>query len=168
MWFPRTSKRFAIPEQLKAQEQAGKANAKLNWGEARKRADNLQTRLHKRLEELKQEAQISPLPPVVLGGVLIVPQGLIDAMAGKPSPATQSASPVDTQIAAAHARAIVMDVERGLGFEPTDREFEKLGYDIESRVPGTGKLRFIEVKGRVSGAETITVTKNEILYSLNL
>jgi hypothetical protein len=28
-------------------------------------------------------------------------------------------------------------------------------------------LRFIEVKGRVSGAETITVTKNEILYSLN-
>ena len=35
------------------------------------------------------------------------------------------------------------------------------------RVPGTGKLRFIEVKGRVSGADTITVTKNEILYSLN-
>jgi hypothetical protein len=48
-----------------------------------------------------------------------------------------------------------------------DREFEKLGYDIESRVPLTGKLRFIEVKGRVAGAETITVTKNEILYSLN-
>ena len=42
---------------------------------------------------------------------------------------------------------IIMEVERGLGFEPTDREFEKLGYDIESRVPGTGKLRFIEVKG---------------------
>ncbi len=60
-----------------------------------------------------------------------------------------------------------MDIERGLGFEPTDREYEKLGYDIESRIPGTGKLRFIEVKGRVSGAPTITVTRNEILYSLN-
>ena len=46
-------------------------------------------------------------------------------------------------------------------------EFEQLGYDIESRVPGTGKLRFIEVKGRSTGAETVTVTKNEILYSLN-
>ena len=34
-------------------------------------------------------------------------------------------------------------------------------------MPGTAKLRFVEVKGRVSGAETITVTKNEILYSLN-
>jgi hypothetical protein len=60
-----------------------------------------------------------------------------------------------------------MEIERGLGFDPTDREFDKLGYDIESRVPGTGKLRFIEVKGRVSGAPTITVTRNEILYSLN-
>jgi hypothetical protein len=54
-----------------------------------------------------------------------------------------------------------------LGFDPTDRESEKLGYDIESNVPGTGKLRFIEVKGRVTGAPTITVTRNEILYSLN-
>ncbi len=68
---------------------------------------------------------------------------------------------------AARARAAVMEVERGLGFEPVDRETDKLGYDIESRVPETGRLRFIEVKGRVSGAATITVTKNEILYSLN-
>ena len=30
----------------------------------------------------------------------------------------------------------------------------------------TGK-RFIEVKGREAGADTVTVTKNEILYSLN-
>ena len=60
-----------------------------------------------------------------------------------------------------------MEIERGLGFEPIDREADKVGYDIESRVPGTGKLRFIEVKGRVSGAPTITVTRNEILYSLN-
>ena len=60
-----------------------------------------------------------------------------------------------------------METERALGFEPTDRETEHLGYDIESRVPGTGKLRFIEVKGRVHDADTITVTRNEILYSLN-
>ncbi len=60
-----------------------------------------------------------------------------------------------------------MEIERGLGFMPTDREFERLGYDIESRVPGTGKLRFIEVKDRIAGASTVTVTRNEILYSLN-
>jgi SNF2 family DNA or RNA helicase len=151
--------------QLKEQERAGKANAKLNSGEARKRADLLQGRLQKRLEDLKLEAQISPLPPVVLGGLLVVPMGLLAAMTGRSLPA--STAPQDTQASAARARAIVMEIERGLGFEPTDREFEKLGYDIESRVPGTGKLRFLEVKGRIEGAATITVTKNEILYSLN-
>ena len=56
-----------------------------------------------------------------------------------------------------------MSVERSLGFEPADREFERLGYDIESRIPGTGKLRFIEVKGRVEDAESVTVTRNEVL-----
>ncbi len=152
-------------EELKLQEQAGKPNARLNSNEARKRADGLQTRLEKRLEELKLERQISPLPPVVLGGLLVVPMGLLAAPTGRPI-ASQGVS-ADTQAAAARARAIVMEVERRLGFEPTDREHEKLGYDIESRVPGTGKLRFVEVKGRVTDAATITVTKNEILYSLN-
>ena len=47
------------------------------------------------------------------------------------------------------------------------RELEKLGYDIESRVPGTGRLRFIEVKGRVAGADTITVTQERNPHSLN-
>ncbi|MBU2055537.1 MAG: DUF3883 domain-containing protein, partial [Proteobacteria bacterium] len=152
-------------EQLKLQEQAGRTGARLNSGEARKRADLLQGRLQKRLEDLKLEAQISPLPPVVLGGMLVAPKGLLMAMTGQA--AAVSAAPADTQASAARARAIVMEVEHSLGFEPTDCEFEKLGYDVESSVPGTGKLRFIEVKGRVTGAPTITVTRNEILYSLN-
>ena len=152
-------------EELKLQEQAGRTGARLNSSEARKRADMLQARLRKRLEELRLEAQISPLPPVVLGGLLVVPKGLIDEMGGRKS--TDSRTAVDTQASAARARSIVMETERNLGFDPTDREFEKLGYDIESRVPGTGKLRLIEVKGRVSGASTVTVTRNEILYSLN-
>jgi len=152
-------------EQLKLQERAGKAGARLNSLEARRRADSLQARLERRLSELDREAQISALPPVVTGGLLVVPIGLIAAMTGRPL--AMAANAVDTQASAARARAIVMEVERRLGFEPTDRELEKLGYDIESRVPGTGKLRFIEVKGRVSGADTVTVTKNEILTSLN-
>ena len=125
----------------------------------------MQARLQQRLRELQLEAQLAPLPPVVLGGVLVVPQGLLAAIRGeRPAPPNQVR---DTQKSAARARAIIMETERALGFEPTDRETEHLGYDIESRVPGTGKLRFIEVKGRVHDADTITVTRNEILYSLN-
>lgn len=152
-------------QQLNLEEQAGKINAKLNAAGARRRADDLQARLQKRLAELALERQISTLPPNVLGGLLVVPTGLLAQMAGNAR--TSQSQPVDTQISAARAREIVMEVERNLGFEPVDREFEKLGYDIESRLRGTGKLRFLEVKGRVTGADTITVTKNEILYSLN-
>jgi hypothetical protein len=152
-------------EDLKLQEQAGKPNARLNSQEARRRADDLQARLQKRMEQLDLEAQVSALPPVALGGFVVVPAGLIAQMTGRPLPKTTQAA--DTQASAARARAVVLEVERQLGFEPTDREYEKLGYDIESRDVGTGRLRFLEVKGRVSGAATITVTKNEILYSLN-
>ena len=88
-------------------------------------------------------------------------------MSGRQGEAASATRTTDRQAVAARARAIVMDVERGFGYEPTDRETEHLGYDVESRVPDTGKLRFIEVKGRQSGAATVTVTRNEILYSLN-
>ena len=154
--------------QLQLQEQAGTTNSKLNSNEARKRADLLQARLQKRLSDLKLEAQLSPLPPVVLGGLLVVPMGLMNKLMGKPELSAVALKAIaDTQASAARARAVIMQVERDLGYEPTDREFERLGYDIESKVSGTGKLRFIEVKGRVTGADSITVTRNEILYSLN-
>ncbi|MFO0450563.1 MAG: DUF3883 domain-containing protein, partial [Pseudomonadota bacterium] len=152
-------------EQLRLQEQAGKAGARLNSGEARRRADEMQSRLERRLAELDREAQIAALPPVVVGGVAIVPAGLLAQMAGHQPLALSG--PVDTQASAARARAIVMEIERSLGFEPVDRELDKLGYDIESRVPSTGKLRFLEVKGRIAGADTLTVTYNEIRYCRN-
>ncbi len=152
-------------EELKLQEQAGRPNARLNWQEARKRADDLQARLQKRMEQLELESKLSPMPPVVLGGLVVIPRGLINKITGRHR--LEVASSVDTQAVAARARTIVMEVERRLGYEPVDRESDKLGYDIESRDPRSGKLRFIEVKGRVSGAPVITVTRNEILYSLN-
>lgn len=153
-------------QQLKLDEQAGKRNARLNSQEAQRRADELRVRLKKRMAQLDQETQISALPPVALGGLVVVPKGLLRKM-GYGQREESLRPPVDTQAIAARAREIVMTVERRLGYEPVDREFERLGYDIESRMPGTGRLRFIEVKGRVSGADTVTVTRNEIHYSLN-
>jgi hypothetical protein len=40
------------------------------------------------------------------------------------------------------------------------------GYDVESKA-GWGELLFLEVKGRIVGAPTVTVTRNEILTGLN-
>ena len=62
---------------------------------------------------------------------------------------------------------MVMEAEKELGNEPRDVSGEKCGYDIESKVESNGRLRFIEVKGRVAGALTVTVTRNEILTALN-
>jgi hypothetical protein len=61
----------------------------------------------------------------------------------------------------------VMEAERRLGYEPRDVSADRCGYDIESRVPPGGKLRFIEVKGRHHDAKTVCVTRNEILTALN-
>ena len=108
----------------------------------------------------------SPRTPVAIGGALVVPAGLIARLGGEP-PERVADHARETARVAKLAMDAVMAAERALGFEPRDVSPENRGYDIESQIPGTGKLRFIEVKGRVEGAETICVTKNEILTALN-
>lgn len=153
-------------EELKAQEEAGR-QPRMNWQKARERADELQARLQKRMEELEQERAVSPLPPVVLGGALVVPARLLARLGGdqQAEPAADFAR--ETARVARLAMESVIEAERSLGFEPRDVSQENRGYDIESRIPGTGKLRFIEVKGRTVGAKTVTITRNEILTALN-
>lgn len=157
-------------EQLKQQEAAGKVNAKINSAKARARADELESRLQRRLTELEQERKLSPLPPVVVGGALVIPIGFLQRVQGR----RQSAAELfarETKRVEMMAMQAVMAAEQALGHEPRDVSREKCGYDIESRVPGTAeqpsRVRFIEVKGRIQGAETVTVTKNEILTGLN-
>ncbi len=57
--------------------------------------------------------------------------------------------------------------ERSVGRETTDVSAECCGYDIESRDPETGRLRFLIVKERGPGARTVAVTRNERLAALN-
>ena len=65
------------------------------------------------------------------------------------------------------AMEAVLCLEESLGYQSRDVSKENYGYDIESVVPADGRLRFIEVKGRIQGAKTVTVTRNEILTALN-
>jgi superfamily II DNA or RNA helicase len=151
-------------EALKEQELAGKGSSRLNSGNARQKADDLARRLQDRLAKLEQERHISPMPPVVLGGALVVPMGLVAKLQGQPLPEMFARETKRVEKAAMDA---VMEVERKLGYVPRDVSSEKLGWDVESAIPNTGKLRFLEVKGRVAGATTVTVTKNEIMAGLN-
>lgn len=156
---------------LKQKEAAGKINARLNSQMAARRAEDLAARLQKRLSELDNERMISPAPPVVTGGALIIPNGLLTKLVGGTyTPNTFGGA--DKKAVELAAMKAVMDIERQLGYEPHDVSAEKVGYDIESSIPeelrtSTNTLRFIEVKGRSKGATTVTVSKNEILTGLN-
>jgi hypothetical protein len=90
-----------------------------------------------------------------VGGALIVPAGLLWA-------GNVPADIRDRRITEQIAMRAVMETEIALGNAPRDVSADNLGYDIESRDGQIGQLRFIEVKGRRAGAETVTVTYNEI------
>ena len=152
---------------LRNEATKGKPNATVNALLAQRRADELAMRLKQRMADLEREQHITSGVPTVTAGMLIVPIGLIRFIQ-QPTSHQPPSLITDTQAAAARARAVIMECEQILGFEPTDRETEKVGYDIESLDIRTGALRFIEVKGRISGAPSITVTRNEILTSFNM
>lgn len=158
--------------ELQQKEEAGKSNAKLNSGLAARRAESLESRMQARLAEIEKERRVSPMPPVITGGALIIPKGLLHRLTGSPTVITFSQG--DRQSIEYAAMNAVIEIETGFGYKPKDVSTAKCGYDVESFVPeGMRKrmeeyaLRFIEVKGRAKGATTVTVSKNEILTALN-
>jgi len=156
---------------LKTKESTGKTNAKLNSQMAARRAEDLESRMQKRLTELDTEKMISAMPPVIVGGAIVIPRGLLNKLMGRPD--TFSADALARREIELAAMKAVMDIETSLGFIPIDVSGAKVGYDVESQIPkdrrdaGCATLRFIEVKGRAAGASTVTVSKNEILTALN-
>jgi superfamily II DNA or RNA helicase len=149
-------------EELRLQEEAGK-KPRLNSANARRRCDDLEERLRRRMQELVAERDVAAMPPVVQGAALVVPARLLRAT--EPSVA-DDVETRDTKRIEAIAMAFVTRQERQAGREPVDVSAQNRGWDIESREPG-GALRFIEVKGRKAGADTVCVTKNETLTCLN-
>ena len=155
---------------LREEERAGK-DQRLNAVRAERMAETLADRLQKRMAELARERQISALPPVVRGGALVIPAGLLRRLGGK-AEANGVAEPdwSDDPIARAEierlAMEAVMGAEAEAGHAPVDISKENRGYDIESRA-ADGTLRFIEVKGRVAGARDVILTQNEVRASLN-
>jgi len=141
----------------------GKVNARLNADKFRERVNSLEMRLNQRLAELALERNIVSKPPTVLGGAWIVPRSMLSSGAvNEPTNSTEEGRDKIEQI----AMQTIMTMERELGNVPKDVSKDNLGYDIESKTQA-GSLRFIEVKGRASGNNDVTVTHNEMKVAAN-
>ncbi len=70
---------------MKAQERAGK-RTRLSSQNAAATAEELSDRLQRRRDLLEKERQISALPPVVRGGAIVIPGGLVQRLRGEVTP----------------------------------------------------------------------------------
>ncbi len=146
---------------------AGK-DVRLTLENVRRTIDALTTRRESREKELLAMRHIISATPVVAGGALVIPAGLLAQRAGQPGWTADADARARVEWAAMNA---VMDAERALGHEVINVSAQKCGWDVTSLPKAIdGKRppsRHIEVKGRVKDSSTVTVTRNEILYGLN-
>lgn len=157
---------------LKEDQETGK-DVRLNLENARRTVADLESRLDSRKKELLAMRHVTSATPVALGGALVVPAGLLRQLRGEPPEeiATFAADAVARARIEQLAMAAVRQVEEKRGCRVVDVSAHKCGWDLTSYPPVVdGKqpeARHIEVKGRVQGADTITITRNEILFALN-
>jgi superfamily II DNA or RNA helicase len=146
-------------EELKLQESAGK-QVRLPAQVAKERYELLVARLEKRKVQLALEAQVSAKVPILKGGTLVIPVGLLLEASGAAEEAgPDAAARKRVELLAMNA---VFEAEKGLGRMPRDVSAQRgIGYDIEL-MDDQGDLFFIEVKGRVDGADSVTLTINEV------
>ena len=99
--------------ELKEHELAGKLpKSGMNSAKARQRADELQARLKRRSSELDAERQLSPLPPVVSGGALVIPPGCSPRMLGAPADEVAESRTRDARVTERVAVDAVLAAER--------------------------------------------------------
>jgi hypothetical protein len=150
---------------------AGK-DVRLTLENVRRTIDDLTARRESRERELLAMRHVISATPVVVGGALVIPAGLLAQRKGEPESAASWTADAEARARIELvAMKSVMDAERALGHEVIDVSGQKCGWDVTSMPKVVdGKLpasRHIEVKGRAKGSITVTVTRNEILYGLN-
>ncbi len=117
------------------------------------------------MADLERDEMLQVHTPAVAGAALVVPQGLLDRLAGlRDGPPEAYAR--DTMLVERRAVHRVLEEERKLGRIPEEIAHSNPGYDIRSRTPDDHWI-FIEVKGRVLGAEDFHVTRQEVLSGKN-
>lgn len=137
-----------VMELLQRKEQG--EDVALALGEAERRLDELNARLERRRQEIQRERQLAIADLTHIGSALVLPH-----------PERENFAPmVRNEEVERIAMEEAMRYERERGWIPEDVSGEDRGFDILSRHPESGSVRFIEVKGR-AGVGPVVLTRNE-------
>lgn len=139
-------------------------DVRVNMENVKRRLLEMSARLETRQKELNEARHVISTTPTVIGGALVIPAKL----AGLGLHSSQHDDVAARQRVEKIAMEAVMRDQQAWGRHVVDVSQDKCGWDVTASDPTGSTLPWhIEVKGRHIEAQTITVTRNEILYALN-
>ncbi|GED97175.1 helicase-related protein [Gordonia crocea] len=124
------------------------------------RAEDLELRLERRLAKLQRQRALTARRPELAAVMVVIPAGMLGGAVAQYAR--------DTTLSERRAVDLALASERALGRSPEEMAHNNKGFDIRSTTPGTADPTvFLEVKGRVEGADSVFVSYNEVLHALN-
>ncbi|MDW8069733.1 MAG: DUF3883 domain-containing protein [Anaerolineae bacterium] len=137
-----------VAELLQRQERGEDVSLALR--EAERRLDELNDRMERRQAELARERELAIADLTLIGSALVLPDVERETLA--PLVRDEEVERIAMETAIAY--------ERAQGREPEDVSAQDRGFDLLSRHPESGRVRFIEVKGRAA-VGPVVLTRNE-------
>ena len=151
-------------EALKADAASGAGKrVRASSDSLRRKADELAKRLQIRLSLIERQLSMAPVPPRIMAIALVLPQQIEPEVGPDPDPQTFAR---DTAAVERRGVDAVLAAERRLGRIPVEQAHNNPGFDVLSRRSGEPSIR-IEVKARIAGSDTFTITRTEVLTALN-
>ncbi|EFM48575.1 helicase C-terminal domain protein [Corynebacterium matruchotii ATCC 14266] len=155
--------------ELRYQERNGHANQRLGSKDAAAKVADLEQRLELRKREKEQASWLNAGTPLIRGVALVIPGHLIDAHSAPNAKKQAATFAKETQEVERRAVEAALAAERALGRVPEEMPRNNPGFDIRSTDPADPLAHryYLEVKGRIAGSNTFTITNSEINFAQN-
>ena len=111
------------------------------------------------MSELDEATEVAAAPAIIRGMALVVPSASLISADAAPQLFARN-----TEVVERRAVEATLAAERSLGRSPEEMARNNPGYDIRS-TDAEGRVFYIEVKGRIEGSDTFTITTNEVTFA---
>jgi superfamily II DNA or RNA helicase len=158
---------FWYSEQMRLSEQErGGRTTKRTAKYALEHAQSLEKRLADRMAQLDKMALLVATPAVIRGVAIVIPERLLLPQSSETESDDSAIATFARNTEEVERRAVELALasERQLGRTPVEQARNNPGYDIRS-TDEKGNVFFLEVKGRIKGAEEFIITANEVIFA---